>query len=219
VIRPRPGDPLPRWTVLIPIKSIERAKSRFVGPDPDLRRRLVIAMAADVLESCLACPHVARVIVVTPDRPVATELLSDLRVAWVPDSGTDLNISLVRALGSLDSRAAGPVAVVPADLPALKGDQLTDALARSASYDTAFVTDYEGTGSTLYAAFDRMAFSPAYGPDSRREHIGAGTHELTFPQESGIRVDVDGPTSLELAIAAGAGRRTQAVRGLMYEPA
>ena len=72
------------WTVLLPVKVLARAKSRLAVLAGDRRRELALALAADTVEAAVACPEVARVVVVTSD-PVAGRLLSALGAVVVPD--------------------------------------------------------------------------------------------------------------------------------------
>src|SRR3984885_1016710 len=65
------------WTFLPPVKVLARAKSRLAVLAGDRRRELALALAADTVAAVLACPAVARVIVVTSD-PVAGPLLAAL---------------------------------------------------------------------------------------------------------------------------------------------
>lgn len=60
------------WTIVVPVKSLDRAKSRLVPAlTADGRRALVAAMAIDVLRACVSTPGVARVRVVSGDPRVA----------------------------------------------------------------------------------------------------------------------------------------------------
>ena len=72
------------WTVLLPVKVLARAKSRLAVLAGDRRRELALALASDTVAAVLACPEVARVIVVTSD-PVAGPLLAALGALIVPE--------------------------------------------------------------------------------------------------------------------------------------
>src|SRR5690606_25577567 len=62
------------WTLLIPVKRLEIAKTRLRGILSDSEHdRLVLAMAMDVTAAALASPVAGRVIVVTADSLVAKE--------------------------------------------------------------------------------------------------------------------------------------------------
>ena len=76
------------WTVLLPVKVLARAKSRLAVLAGDRRRELALALASDTVAAVLACPEVARVVVVTSD-PVAGPLLAALGAVVVPDAPAD----------------------------------------------------------------------------------------------------------------------------------
>ena len=73
------------WTVLLPVKVLARAKSRLAVLAGDRRGELALALASDTVCAVLACPEVARVVVVTSD-PVAGPLLAALGAVVVADS-------------------------------------------------------------------------------------------------------------------------------------
>ena len=76
------------WTVLLPVKVLARAKSRLAVLAGDRRRELALALASDTVAAVLACPEVARVVVVTSD-PVAGPLLAALGAIIVADEPAD----------------------------------------------------------------------------------------------------------------------------------
>ena len=86
-----------RWTVLLPVKVLARAKSRLAVLAGERRRELALALASDTVAAVLACPEVARVVVITSD-PVAARLLAGLGAVIVADEPADRRASL----GSLD---------------------------------------------------------------------------------------------------------------------
>ena len=76
------------WTVLLPVKVLARAKSRLAVLAGDRRRELALALASDTVTAVLACPEVARVVVVTSDA-VAGPLLAALGAVVVADEPAD----------------------------------------------------------------------------------------------------------------------------------
>jgi 2-phospho-L-lactate guanylyltransferase len=84
------------WTVLLPVKVLARAKSRLAVLAGDRRGELALALASDTVTAVLACPEVARVIVVTSD-PEAGPLLAALGAIIVPDEPADRSASLGNA--------------------------------------------------------------------------------------------------------------------------
>src|ERR1700753_3044582 len=76
------------WTVLLPVKVLARAKSRLAVLAGDRRRELALSLASDTVSAVLACPEVARVVVVTSD-PAAGPLLAALGAIIVADEPAD----------------------------------------------------------------------------------------------------------------------------------
>jgi 2-phospho-L-lactate guanylyltransferase len=147
------------WTVLLPVKVLARAKSRLAVLAGDRRQELALALASDTVAAVLACPEVARVVVVTSDQ-VAGPLLAALGAIVVPDEPADRAASRGDGAShgaSLDGASldgAGP-AVVLGDLGVQ--DALNDALRHGA---TVAARRWPGTGLAALTA-DLPAVSPA----------------------------------------------------------
>ena len=201
-----------RWAVLIPLKPLASAKSRLAVPDA-LRSELVLAMACDTVAIALACPAVDLVLVVT-DAVEGLEPLQRMGAALIVDpAGDGLNAALRHAAGIAAARdSAYGIASLVADVAAASVDQLTRVLAEAAHHRCSFVPDAAGPGTTLVAATQWGSFLPEYGPKSRRRHLEAGFVELSLPDLTGLRLDVDTTADLQAAAAIGAGPRT---RGLL----
>lgn len=221
------------WTVLLPVKVLARAKSRLAALAGDRRGDLALALARDTVTAALACPEVARVVVVTSD-PVAGPLLAALGAVLVADEPAGrrgaagepppvsvglgpqdpLNAALRHGAAVAARRWPGTgLAALTADLPALRPAELSAALRAVAGGPggAAFVPDAAGVGTTLYAVPPGTGFLPLFGGASRARHAGAGGTELAPPAVPGLRRDVDTPDDLREALALGAGRFTRAV--------
>lgn len=195
------------WGLVVPVKLLSRAKTRLAPYGEPARAELALAFADDVVTAALGCPAVARVLVVTDDVRAA-EVLARPGLSVVPDVAGGLNPAL--AHGAAVLRAADPglgVASLCSDLPALRAEELSAALA--AVRGRGFVPDADGVGTTLLAAAAGSELLPAYGPDSRRRHLASGAVELAAAP--GLRRDVDTPADLEEALRLGVGPRTEAV--------
>jgi len=214
-----------RWTVLLPVKVLAHAKSRLAVLAGDRRRELALALASDTVSAVVACPEVARVIVVTSD-PVAGPRLGALGAIIVADVAAKrsappsedgrqdgLNAALLHGAAVASQRWPGTgLAALTADLPALRPADLATALrAAAAAGEAAFMPDAAGVGTTLYAVVPGGEFRPAFGGGSRRRHAAGGAAELTLDGVPGLRQDVDTPDDLRAAVALGAGFRTTAV--------
>jgi 2-phospho-L-lactate guanylyltransferase len=230
------------WTVLLPVKVLARAKSRLAVLAGERRRELALALAADTVAAVLACPEVARVLVVTSD-PVAGPLLASLGAVIVPDepagldgaAGPDgpdgpagpegpgdlgpqdpLNAALRHGAAVATRRWPGTgLAALTADLPALTSAELATALraAGATAGRAAFVPDAAGVGTTLYAVPPGGDFLPLFGGASRARHAASGAAEIDLDGMAGLRRDVDTPEDLQVVLALGAGPRTTALAG------
>jgi 2-phospho-L-lactate guanylyltransferase len=191
------------WRVVLPVKGTERAKSRLQVPQGVSRRSLARAMALDALTAVLDSDAVGAVLVVTSDEETA----SAARAAGaqvVPDPGRGLNAAVRRGAGSLTGR--GPVAVVLADVPAVRAGDVTAALDECGRYDAAFVPDAEGTGTVLLAAAEPALLHPDFGGASAQRHAASAKRlDLDLPR---LRRDVDVAQSLQEAVTLGVGPRT-----------
>lgn len=164
----------PRFTLLVPLKRLDTAKSRLRGAIAGIaHEELVAAIARSTIAAAQASPLVGELIVVT--------------------DGPDLNTAL------RDTMVAGPVAVIPADLPALRTEELTEALALCDV--RSFVPDAEGTGTVLLAAPDGD-LRPAFGPGSARIHESQGARRLDGDWPT-LRRDVDTAADLAAVQALG----------------
>jgi 2-phospho-L-lactate guanylyltransferase len=151
---------------------------------------------------------VARVLVTTDDARFAGALAA-LGADTVPDGATGLNEALLQAAAEARRRwpSLVPVALC-ADLPALRPDDLAEALAGAAGR-ASYVADADGTGTTLYTApYDE--FVPSFGAGSAAAHAATGARPL--PGElPGLRHDVDDLAGLRGAVDLGVGRATRAL--------
>jgi 2-phospho-L-lactate guanylyltransferase len=231
------------WTVLLPVKVLARAKSRLAVLAGDRRRELALAFASDTVTAALACPEVARVLVVTSD-PVAGRLLAGLGAVIVADEPADrsatrggaaaaaapsvigelgvqdaLNAALRHGAAVAERRWPGTgLAALTADLPALSPAELAAALRAAGTSPglAAFVPDAAGVGTTLYAVPPGGEFRPLFGGASRARHAAAGAVELAAGDLTGLRRDVDTPDDLRAALALGVGPFTQAAAANLF---
>jgi 2-phospho-L-lactate guanylyltransferase len=164
------------WTLLVPLKPLGLAKSRLRGVLPGVpHEELVQSLARATIAAAQASPLVGRLIVV--------------------GGGPDLNTALKAAAAG----EKGRVAVIPADLPALRTAELTEALGLCAV--RSFVPDAEGTGTVLLAA-PNGDLEPMFGPGSAQAHERSGARRLDGNWPT-LRRDVDTAADLAAAQALG----------------
>ncbi|GAB3614165.1 coenzyme F420-0:L-glutamate ligase [Humibacter ginsengisoli] len=194
----------PRWTVVIPFKGGDSAKSRFADAAGIDRRQLSVAFLTDTIRAVRSAGYPDRVLVVTADSRLC-DVLGDLADCVIPDPGTGLNSAVTAGVSAAYERwPSSFVAVLVGDLPALRADDLDEALrlavdAAKGGHPYAFVPDHDGTGTTAITAAPGAAVSSRFGIDSRLRHAEAGYHELAVPQGSTLRLDIDDASALNEA--------------------
>lgn len=193
-----------QWTVLIPAKALPGAKTRLAAAtgDADRHRELVEAIRTDTLTATHAVAAVARVVLVL-DRPLRTGELALVQTA------PGLNPALAEA--AADAAARWPVdgvAALVGDLPALRPEELADALHAAAAHPRAFVRDAAGSGTTLLAAAPGVPLQPLFGTGSAARHSEIAAE---LAAGAGLRLDVDTPEDLAAAAALGLGAATDAI--------
>lgn len=204
--------PHSEWSLVLPVKSLTLAKSRLGPFAGEHRAALALAFALDAVTAALACPSVARVLVVTQD-PSAGAQLARLGALVVSDEpGGGLNPAL--AYGAEAARRLAPdapLAVLSADLPALRSAELAQVLAAAAGPGRSFLADSPGLGTTLLACLPGRPLAPRFGDGSRARHAAGGAAELDPGDVPSVRRDVDTGADLREALALGVGPHTAAV--------
>lgn len=196
------------WSVVVPVKRLERAKTRLDLPSGD-RVRLAAAMAGDTVAAALAAPSVTRVVVVTDDEVAAAAVRSLGADVVADEPAAGMNDALRHGIAVARRETAVAVATLSADLPALTGGALDAALARVRH--AAVVADAARTGTTLLAAAAGVDVVPQYGEGSLARHVAAGAQDITGQVSQRLRLDVDTLADLAAAVALGTGPRTAAV--------
>ena len=138
-----------RWGLVVPVKSLAHAKTRLGPRSEDERRQLAVAFARDTLAAALAGLEVARVVVVTGDPDVVAALRRP-EVDFLDEgdsTGGGLNAAILQGARLLrDQDPQLGTAALCADLPALRAEELDEALRQAAGHAHAFVADATGLG-------------------------------------------------------------------------
>jgi 2-phospho-L-lactate guanylyltransferase len=157
-------------------------------------------------------PSVRRTVLVSSDPRVAEALEG---VPVLPDGpGAGLNAALRYGADLVRARWPGAaLGALQADLPALRADELADALALArrlfaAGVDRVFCADAHGEGTTLLVCAPGAALDPRFGFGSARRHERAGARPLPGDWP-GLRRDVDTRADLRRASQLGLGPATR----------
>jgi 2-phospho-L-lactate/phosphoenolpyruvate guanylyltransferase len=209
-----------RVDLVVPVKRLAAAKSRLRGAadsagsggtgDPVAHIRLALALTLDTVAAARRASRVRTVLVVTADRTVAATLVAE-GVEVVDDPLVGLNAAYERGAGVLRERdPAAAVAALQADLPALRPNELDEAVAAALAVGSrAFTADADGTGTTFLLAAAGVELEPRFGGGSAARHAASGAVALDGEWPS-LRRDVDTPADLITARRLGVGTNTLA---------
>jgi 2-phospho-L-lactate guanylyltransferase len=187
--------------LVVPIKNLDRAKSRLRGAvAAEEHADLVLALLLDTVTAAIRADGVRRVLVVCEDKRVP-DALAGTGVECLDERGLPgLNAALTFGTEYLRT-PAGTVGALQADLPALRPADLAAAIVE-ADGRRAYCADRPGTGTTLLLAAPGAPLTPRFGPGSADAHVASGAVRVGALSPA-LRCDVD--TTDDLAVAAGLG--------------
>jgi 2-phospho-L-lactate guanylyltransferase len=198
------------WHVVLPLKGSPDAKSRLELPRPQ-RLAVVRAMAADTLAAVSAAPGVVATTIVsrTPDLGLPTMTTSvAVDVVVQPGWAASLNEALTWFCAEVADPST-PLAVVVADLPALRPESVADVLRQALDHPSVLVDDAEGYGTTVLTARTPDLLQPRFGDRSAAAHRRAGAVLLTASRDA--RRDIDTMDDLRQGQEIGLGPHTAAL--------
>lgn len=198
------------WQVLVPVKTLSRAKTRLALPPKD-RAELATAMLRDTLRAVRATRLVSATHVITTDVSVGLVTRSERVAAWTVVGAVGLNDEVRQAAARLvQTGTPDGIVVVLGDLPCLTAVVLAEVLEAAPSDGQSFLVDAAGTGTTILIAPFGVGFEPAFEFGSAVRHAAVG-HPLDGPFHwRSARRDVDTLADLREAEALGLGSCTRA---------
>jgi 2-phospho-L-lactate/phosphoenolpyruvate guanylyltransferase len=206
--------------VIVAVKRLAAAKTRlapmFSAP---VREDIVVGMLVDTLTAATRVNSVRLIAVVTPDddaAAAAADLGATVVVDPTPAGHPDPLNNAIAAAERVISESVSNIVALQGDLPALRTQELADAIAAARLHRRSFVSDRPGTGTAALCAFD-SPLDPRFGPNSSERHRNSGAFELTgnWP---GLRCDIDTPDDLAVARGLGIGpATTRAIDGLSHQ--
>ena len=200
---------LARLVAIVPLRSLEGAKSRLGGPlDAEERQTLVADLLDRTVRAASAAEAVEAVVVVSPD-PTVLRAASAAGATPVRQVGQGLNEGLRAAARWAAADGATALLVLPGDLPAVSPASIAaivDAARAAASAEpgrplVAIVADRHGRGTNALLLSPPDAIPFAFGPDSREAHLAAARQAgaAIVEVESPLALDLDLPDDLVLA--------------------
>jgi 2-phospho-L-lactate/phosphoenolpyruvate guanylyltransferase len=193
--------------LVVPIKNLDRAKSRLRGAVPaEEHADLVLALLLDTVTAAAGADGVRRVLVVCEDKRIP-DALAGTDVECVDERGLPgLNAALTFGAEHLRTPAS-TVGALQADLPALRPADLAAAIAE-ADGRRAYCADRPGSGTTLLLAGPGVPLDPRFGPGSADAHAATGAVRVGAALAS-LRCDVDTEDDLAQAARLGLGKFTR----------
>lgn len=188
------------WDVVVPVKDLGVAKSRL-RRDRGGVSELALAFALDTVSAVQDSREAGTIIIVSNDMRVRAAAKG---ILFVDDPGLGLNGAVSAGL-----RAAGTgrVAVLTADLPGIKPEDLDRVLRDAGRYERAMVADHSGRGTTMLTS-SGASVDPQFGGGSRWRHERQGHVVLPVPLASALRWDIDTAEDLEIVLRGRVGRET-----------
>ena len=192
------GADLGRLVAVIPVRTLEGAKSRLGGVlDAEERQDLVRLLLERTIAAAGLVAQVAAILVVSPD-PAILELARQSGAEPLRQRGEGLNEGLEQAVAHAIAAGATAVLVLAADLPSVSDTsigEIVETAAAAASVGRAIVVVVpdrhgRGTNAMLLSPPDVIRF--AFGTDSRE------AHEAAARAVDALSLEVDGPLSLDL---------------------
>jgi 2-phospho-L-lactate guanylyltransferase len=199
----QPARTRPRIVAIVPVGSLERAKSRLGAVlDAEERRDLVLRLSEHTIRAAVASPEIGETLVVTPDDEVR-ELALRAGARPLRQRSRGLNDGLREARDDAIAGGATAVLILPIDLPRVSpaaiSDLISTALDRSHSV-VAIVGDRHGRGTNALLLSPPDVIDVHFGGDSHDAHeAAAAAAGATFVELDGpLTVDLDTPDDLLL---------------------
>lgn len=185
------GVPNPSVVVVIPIKSLDRAKSRVLLPAAE-RSALALRLGRHTVQTALDTPGISAVAVVTRDTTVAAMAADAGAIVVAEGRRSNLNRAAQQGRATAQRRLpSSAIAIMVSDLPDLTSADLAAAIAEFHSADGPMaVADWEGHGTTLLLHAAGSTPPIRFGPASAQRHGDVGYRLATAPL-SGLRRDLD----------------------------
>jgi 2-phospho-L-lactate/phosphoenolpyruvate guanylyltransferase len=190
--------------VLVPLKRLDRAKTRLAGSlSGHDRATLMRALVANAAAQAQAASGVERVTLVSSD-PAAAELARAHGIEWFDDRALPWNEALTAAMREVVG--AGLVGIVSADLPLLRAADI-EALATATPARGAAIARATDAGTNAVFMRPPAGFETCFGvPGSAARHADlarATGLDAVVVDRPGTAIDLDSPGDVDRFLALG----------------
>src|SRR5438270_8200528 len=165
-----------KYRVLVPVKSLARAKSRLAPYlSQHQRETLVLDMLSHVLQALQSCDQIEQIAVVSADQRVLEQTCiwgaRPMREEQ-PGHNPALRAAALRQL----SEGASALLTISADLPLLTTDDAHAMLEQSTRLDVVLAPSRDGTGTNALLARPPLVIPYLFGVNSLQRHLRAASH-------------------------------------------
>ena len=184
---------------IVPVKGLAEAKKRlanYLGPSE--RRRLVLAMLADVLSALHRSKMFVEILVISPDESIAREAGRN-NSSFARQSGAGLNSAVHQAVRLAFEREIFAVTTVLADLPLLEPRDIEELVQISRETPRVVLVPSSKGGTNILLRAPPDAIATAYGRWSYGRHLRSAQEKgVTAYSVSNPRVSFDVDTVEDL---------------------
>lgn len=207
------------------MKAFNAAKSRLRETScrgdqlPDVSG-LAKAFLGDVITAAQRTELVTNVLVTSSD-PAVEQAAYEFNASFLPERShppadlnhwADLNSAISDAIAyAFGSLASQLVAVVPADLAAMRSASLQSAIEIASEHTCpSLIADHDNVGTTFLAMYQTELITPQFGAHSAAAHRLSGARDISRYVAPDMRQDIDSFTDLQAALALGLGTNSTA---------
>jgi 2-phospho-L-lactate guanylyltransferase len=183
-----------KYRVIVPVKSLARAKSRLARfLSQSQRETLVLDMLSHVLYVLQTSDQVEQIAVVSADKRVLEQAkiwgAKPVREEQ-PGHNPALHAAALRAL----SEGATALLTISADLPLLTKADIHAMIEQAAQFDVVLAPSRDGSGTNALLARPPLAIPYLFGVNSLERHLRAARHRglrSVLYQSCGLALDID----------------------------
>jgi 2-phospho-L-lactate guanylyltransferase len=196
---------------IVPLKTIEKSKTRLSTLSPRGRAKLTVAMLSNVLVALRKSRRISDVTVVSADKSASRIAhRHGAKFLW-EGRRHGLNGALRLAIRELEHRTTGSALIIHADLPLLTTRDVDKLLTRAQGFQVALVPCKNGTGTNALLLRLPNAIPLVFGISSFKSHLSLAKKArfrwrvLRIP---GIQFDIDDQRDLRKFIRQDARRES-----------